>query len=131
MTVLAAAVVFWLIGFDLIYALQDYEFDRQHRLGSLVVRWGPRNALLAAFLAHFVMVLLLASFGLLCRFRLPYWVGLGLIAGCLMLEHLIARRRSLDWVNLAFFRLNALVSIVFLLVTVVEVAFPFFRPSRG
>src|ERR1041385_8598396 len=47
--ILAAAVVFWLIGFDVIYALQDYEFDRAHRLHSLVVRWGPDNALKAAF----------------------------------------------------------------------------------
>jgi 4-hydroxybenzoate polyprenyltransferase len=131
MTLLALAVVFWLIGFDLIYALQDYEFDRQQKLGSLVVRWGPRNALVAAFIAHFIMLLLLTGFGISCRFRLPYWVGIFLIGGCLMLEHFIARRRSLNWVNLAFFRLNALVSILFLIVTVAEVVFPFFRPRRG
>ncbi len=131
MTLLAAAVIFWLIGFDLIYALQDFEFDRKQRLGSLVVRWGQRNALVAAFLAHLVMVLLLAGFGLACRFRLAYWAGLGVIAICLLLEHLIARKRSLDWVNLAFFRMNALVSTVFLIVTVAEVVFPFFRPQRG
>jgi len=131
MSLLALAVVFWLIGFDLIYALQDYEFDRKQRLGSLVVRWGPRNALVAAFIAHFIMLLLLTAFGIACRFRLPYWVGMTLIAGTLMLEHFIARRRSLNWVNLAFFRLNALVSILFLVVTLAEVIFPFFRPRRG
>jgi len=131
MILLALAVVFWLIGFDLIYALQDYEFDRQQKLGSLVVRWGPRNALVAAFIAHFIMLMLLTGFGIACRFRLPYWVGIFLIGGCLMLEHFIARRRSLNWVNLAFFRLNALVSILFLIVTVAEVVFPFFRPRRG
>ena len=128
---LAFAVVFWLVGFDLIYALQDYEFDRREKLGSLVVRWGPRNALNAAFLAHLIMVLLLGVFGVVCRFRLPYWVGLGLIAGCLFVEHLIARRRSLDWINLAFFRMNAFVSIIFFVVTLAEVVFPFFRPRRG
>jgi 4-hydroxybenzoate polyprenyltransferase len=131
MTLLALSVVFWLIGFDLIYALQDHEFDKRQKLGSLVVRWGPDNALAAAFLAHLVMVLLLALFGVASRFRLPYWAGLGLIAGCLFLEHLIARRRSLDWINLAFFRMNAFVSIIFLVVTVAEVLFPFFRPRRG
>ncbi len=131
MTLLALAVVFWLVGFDLIYALQDYEFDRRQKLGSLVVRWGPRNALTAAFLAHLVMILLLAVFGVVSRFRLPYWAGLGLIAVCLLLEHLIARRRSFDWINLAFFRMNAFVSIIFLVVTVAEVVFPFFRPRRG
>jgi len=130
MGILAAAVVFWLIGFDVIYALQDYEFDRQQRLGSLVVRWGPRNALVAAFLAHAVMLGLLALFGFACQFRLPYWVGLAIISLCILMEHLIARRRSLNWVNLAFFRLNALVSSIFLVVTVAEVLFPFFRPRR-
>jgi 4-hydroxybenzoate polyprenyltransferase len=130
MGILALAVAFWLIGFDLIYALQDHEFDQRAGLGSLVVRWGSKNALAAAFIAHLVMVLLLALFGVACRFRLPYWVGLGLIAGCLMLEHLIARRRSLDWINLAFFRMNAFVSLIFLVVTAAEVIFPFFRPRR-
>lgn len=130
MTLLALAVVFWLIGFDLIYALQDHDFDRRHGLGSLVVRWGPQNAVMAAFLAHVVMILLLALFGVFCRFRLPYWVGLGLISACLILEHLIARRRSLAWIHVAFFRMNALVSTIFLIVTVAEVVFPFFRPQR-
>jgi 4-hydroxybenzoate polyprenyltransferase len=75
MAVLALAVVLWLVGFDIIYALQDHEFDRQHGLHSLVVAWGPRNALTAAFLAHMVMCGLLLGFGLLCRFRLAYLVG--------------------------------------------------------
>jgi 4-hydroxybenzoate polyprenyltransferase len=123
MLVLAAAVVLWLVGFDIIYALQDYEFDRQHGLHSLVVAWGPKNALQAAFLAHFLMCGLLLAFGLLCRFRIAYLVGWMLIAGCLVLEHWIARRRSLNWINVAFFRLNAVISVVFLLVTVAEVVF--------
>jgi 4-hydroxybenzoate polyprenyltransferase len=123
MLLLAAAVVFWLIGFDLIYALQDYEFDRAHGLHSLVVAWGPRNALGAAFLSHIFMVGLLFGFGLVCRFRLAYLVGLLVILGCLVLEHWLARRRSLNWINLAFFRLNALISFVFLVVTTAEVVF--------
>ena len=57
--VLAAAVVFWLTGFDIIYALQDWEFDRAQGLHSLVVRWGPVNALKAAFLAHMLMLSLI------------------------------------------------------------------------
>jgi 4-hydroxybenzoate polyprenyltransferase len=121
--VLALAVVLWLVGFDIIYSLQDYEFDKAHGLHSLVVAWGQTNALQAAFLAHMVMCWLLLAFGLLCRFRIAYLVGWMIIAGCLVLEHWIARRRSLDWINLAFFRLNAVVSAVFLIVTVAEVVF--------
>ena len=123
MLALAATVVLWLVGFDLIYALQDYEFDRTQGLRSLVVAWGPKNALQAAFLAHMLMCGLLLVFGLLCRFRIAYLVGWFVIAGCLVLEHWIARRRSLNWINVAFFRLNAVVSTVFFVVTVAEVVF--------
>jgi len=123
MLVLASAVVLWLIGFDIIYALQDYEFDRTHGLRSLVVAWGPKNALQGAFLAHLVMCGLLLLFGLLCRFRIAYTVGWLLIVGCLVLEHWIARRRGLNWINVAFFRLNALISMLFLIVTLAEVVF--------
>jgi 4-hydroxybenzoate polyprenyltransferase len=123
MFVLAATVVLWLVGFDIIYALQDYEFDRAHRLRSLVVAWGPKNALQAAFLAHMIMCGLLFVFGMLCRFRFAYLIGWLLIAGCLMLEHWIARRRSLNWINTAFFRLNAVVSTIFLVVVAAEVIF--------
>jgi 4-hydroxybenzoate polyprenyltransferase len=123
MLALAAAVVLWLVGFDIIYALQDYEFDKAHGLHSLVVAWGQKNALAAAFLSHMAMCGLLLAFGLLCRFRLAYLVGWFIIVGCLVLEHWIARRRSLDWINLAFFRLNAVVSAVFFVVTVAEVVF--------
>lgn len=125
--VLAAAVVFWLVGFDIIYALQDYEFDRRHGLHSLVVRWGPGNALRAALLAHLVMWLLLGVFGLVAGFRVAYLVGLLVILICLLLEHWLARRRRLKWIHLAFFRLNALISVVFLVAVLAEVIFPWFR----
>ena len=123
MTTLALAVVLWLVGFDIIYALQDYEFDKSHGLHSLVVAWGPKNALAAAFLAHMVMSGLLLAFGLLCHFGIAYLIGWFIIVGCLVLEHWIARRRSLNWINLAFFRLNALVGAVFLILTAAEVIF--------
>jgi 4-hydroxybenzoate polyprenyltransferase len=123
MLVLAVTVVLWLAGFDIIYALQDYEFDRKHGLHSLVVAWGPKNALQAAFLSHVIMCGLLFLFGLLCGFRIAYVIGWLIIVCCLVLEHWIARRRNLNWINIAFFRLNALVSTVFLVVTVAEVVF--------
>jgi 4-hydroxybenzoate polyprenyltransferase len=123
MLTLAVAVVLWLVGFDIIYALQDYEFDKSHGLHSLVVAWGPKNALTGAFLAHMIMCGLLLGFGLLCRFRIAYLMGWMIIVGCLALEHWIARRRSLNWINIAFFRLNALVGLVFLVVVAAEVIF--------
>ena len=127
---LAVAVAFWLVGFDIIYALQDYDFDRAHGLHSLVVRWGPANALAAAFRAHMVMWGLLLAFGLLSGFKVAYLAGMLLILPCLLLEHWLARRRSLKWINIAFFRLNALISVVFLIITVAEVVFPRFNFGR-
>ena len=121
MLVLSIAVVLWLVGFDIIYALQDYEFDKSHGLRSLVVAWGPKNALAAAFLAHIVMCGVLFAFGFLCGFRFAYIIGWLLIVVCLVMEHWIARRRSLNWINTAFFRLNAVVSMVFLAVVAAEV----------
>jgi 4-hydroxybenzoate polyprenyltransferase len=129
--VLALAVVCWLVGFDIIYALQDYDFDRSHGLHSLVVRWGPKNALQFSFLVHLLMWGLLAIFGLFSRLWIPYFVALLIILVSLLLEHWIARRRSLKWINVAFFRLNAVVSIVFLVGTVVSIAFPWFRAPVG
>jgi 4-hydroxybenzoate polyprenyltransferase len=123
MLVLSAGVILWLVGFDIIYALQDYEFDKKHGLHSLVVAWGPKNALAAAFLAHVLMCGLLAVFGVLCGFRFVYGIGWVLILGCLLLEHWIARRRSLNWINVAFFRLNAVVSAVFFFIVLAEVIF--------
>lgn len=125
--VLGAAVVFWLIGFDIIYATQDFEFDRQHGLRSLVTAWGPRNALTAAFLSHVVMIGLLLIYGLMLQFRVAFIIGWLIILFCLAFEHWIARKRSLIWINTAFFKLNAVISSVFFAVVAAEVLFPFFR----
>lgn len=132
MLTLAASIILWLVGFDIIYALQDYEFDRTHGLRSLVVAWGPKNALQAAFLAHMFMCGLLLAFGILAFGLRPiaYIVGWFIIVACLVLEHWIARRRSLNWINIAFFRLNAVVSAVFFVVTVAEVLFQSNFPLR-
>jgi 4-hydroxybenzoate polyprenyltransferase len=124
---LAVIVVFWLFGFDIIYAIQDFEFDRRHGLHSLVVAWGPANALKVALLAHLVMWGLLAVFGLLAGFKLAYYIAIALILPSLILEHWLARRRSMNWVQNAFFRLNAFISVVFLAGVLIEVVFPGFR----
>ena len=88
---LALAVVLWLVGFDIIYALQDYEFDKSHGLRSLVVAWGPPKALAAAFLAHMMMCGVLLGFWIaLPSFASPLLIGWLIIVGCLVLEHWIA-----------------------------------------
>lgn len=125
--VMAASVLLWLFGFDIIYATQDYEFDRRQGLHSLVVRWGPKNALGVAFIAHLLLWILLAVFGALAAFRLAYWLGLVVIGVLLLAEHLLARRRDTRSVNIAFFKLNGTISALFLGLVAVEVMFPWFR----
>jgi 4-hydroxybenzoate polyprenyltransferase len=125
--VLALSVLLWLFGFDIIYATQDYEFDRAQGLRSLVVRWGPKNALGVAFIAHLLLWILLAIFGALAAFRLAYWLGLMVIGALLLAEHLLARRRDNRSVNVAFFKLNGTISTLFLGLVAVEVLFPWFR----
>ncbi|MCX6860057.1 MAG: putative 4-hydroxybenzoate polyprenyltransferase [Verrucomicrobia bacterium] len=125
--VLALSVLLWLFGFDIIYATQDYEFDRRQGLRSLVVRWGPKNALGVAFIAHLLLWMLLAVFGALAAFRLAYWLGLMVIGVLLLAEHLFARRRDTHSVNIAFFKLNGTISTLFLGLVAVEVLFPWFR----
>ena len=125
--VLGISVVFWLIGFDIIYAMQDFEFDRQHGLRSLVTAWGPKNALTAAFLSHAVMLGMILIFGILLKMRVAFLIGWLIILFCLAFEHWLARKRSLSWINTSFFKLNALISSVFLFVVATEILFPFFR----
>ena len=116
--VLAVAVVFWLVGFDIIYATQDVEFDRQAGLHSLPARLGIPAALRVAQASHAVMAVTLLAFGLISGMRLPYYVGLAVIAICLMWQHLLARKQDPVSLNAAFFRMNAIISVVFLVAVV-------------
>lgn len=112
--VLGLAVVFWLVGFDIIYSTQDYEFDKETGLHSLPVRLGVRGSLRAAALAHVIMWLGLLGFGLISHFHWPYYLGLAIIAACLIGQHLLAKKRDPVSLNVAFFRMNATISVVFL-----------------
>lgn len=111
---LAVAVVFWLVGFDIIYATQDYESDKAQGLHSLPVRWGIEGSLQFARLAHAMMWLALLGFGLISHMRVPYYVGLVIIFTCLVWQHFLARKRDEASLQTAFFRMNAMISLVLL-----------------
>ncbi len=120
--VLTVAVVFWLVGFDIIYATQDYESDKQQELRSLPVRLGIEGSLRCARWAHAVMAVVLLGFGLISNLRVPYYVGLSIIVLCLVVQHVVARKRDPISLNVAFFRMNAVISMVFLAAVVTDVA---------
>jgi 4-hydroxybenzoate polyprenyltransferase len=112
--VLGFGVICWVAGFDLIYATQDYEFDRREGLRSLVVRLGiPRSLRLAQWL-HLAMWAALGAFGVLAQLGPIYYCPMPLIAAALYYEHRSAARLDLTAINRAFFQSNAFVSAVFL-----------------
>jgi 4-hydroxybenzoate polyprenyltransferase len=113
--VLALGVTCWVAGFDVIYATQDYEFDRRERLRSLVVKLGIPRSLRAAQLLHAGMLVALIGFGWLAHLGAVYYVAMSLVAVALVFEHRSARRLDVAAINRAFFQSNAFVSAVFLI----------------
>jgi 4-hydroxybenzoate polyprenyltransferase len=113
--VLAAGVSGWVAGFDLIYATQDYDFDRREGIRSLVVRLGITRSLRLAQLLHLLTFLALIGFGLTANLGAFYYWSMPLVAAALVYEHKIASKLDLAGINRAFFQSNAFVSAVFLL----------------
>lgn len=113
--VLAAGVICWVAGFDLIYATQDYDFDRREGIHSLVVRLGIERSLRLAQLLHLMMFAALIAFGLSASLGLIYFWTMPLVAAALFYEHRVASKLDLSGINRAFFQSNAFVSAIFLL----------------
>lgn len=119
--VLGAAVLAWVAGFDTLYACQDYEYDKSAGLRSLPVRLGIRGALRLAAACHALTVLLLALLPLAYPpFGVVYWVGVGAVALLLAYEHSLVRPDDLDRVNLAFFHVNAVISLGLLVIGTID-----------
>jgi len=117
---LGAAVLFWLAGFDTIYALQDFDFDRSARLHSIPVRFGVRGALHLSSAFHCLTVVFLLLVGLTARLGPIYWLGTVAVALVLLWEHRLVKPDDLSRVNKAFFDLNAYVSVGYLFTTVAD-----------
>lgn len=117
---LAAAVLCWVAGFDIIYATQDYEVDQRDGLHSVVVGLGISKALVAAKLLHIAALGGFLAFGVLAKLGGIYFAGVGLVALGLVYEHLLARKGSVAAINQAFFQVNAAVSAVFVISTLAD-----------
>lgn len=119
--VLSAAVMFWTAGFDIIYSLQDLEFDSKTGLFSLPARLGPAGALAASRLLHAGMVALLAWFGLLTGRGWIYYAGVVLIGLFLVYEQSLVSPEDISRVDTAFFTLNGCVSLGFAVIVALDV----------
>ena len=110
--VLGGAVLTWVAGFDIIYACQDYDADRRAKLHSLPVRLGIASALRLAAACHVAAIALLACLPLVYPpLGWIYWAGIAAVAVLLAYEHSLVRPDDLSRVNLAFFRVNAVISL--------------------
>ena len=119
--VLALAVMFWIGGFDVLYGMQDVEFDRQHGLHSIPARFGVRSALWTARASHAATIIMLLAIGSISNLGWPYWVGVGIVGCLLTYENLLLKPHDLSRLNLAFFNINGYVAIVTLVSTIMGV----------
>lgn len=106
-------VVFWVAGFDILYSLQDIEFDKSANLKSLPVLLGKRNALILSAVFHAVAIGLVLIGGILGNFGYLYWTGGAIFTILLCYEHLIVRPTDISKVNLAFATMNGMASVIF------------------
>ncbi len=106
-------VLFWVSGFDIIYALQDEEFDTEENLKSIPVLLGKKKALIFSVFLHLIAASMVIIIGLKYQFNLYYWIGSFIFLGLLVYQHFIIKPNDLSKVNLAFFTTNGVASIIY------------------
>ena len=116
----SAAVLFWVSGFDIIYSLQDQEFDKEQKLHSIPVLIGTKNALNLSNLLHFLTFSALSIAGSLGDFSLYYWIGFWIFTALLIYQHILVKHNDLSKINLAFFTTNGIASIIFGVFVIVD-----------
>lgn len=113
-------VLFWVSGFDIIYALQDEEFDRSKKLHSIPVMLGKKGALLLSRFLHLCSASLVIIAGIYAEFDLWYWVGTAAFIGLLIYQHTLVKPHDLSRVNLAFGTTNGIASVIFSIFVIFE-----------
>jgi 4-hydroxybenzoate polyprenyltransferase len=116
-------VIFWVSGFDIIYALQDEEFDKSQHLFSMPSWLGKAKALRVSELLHLLSTLCVVAAGLYGGFGGWYWGGVGIFIGMLIYQHAIVKPNNLSRVNLAFMTANGIASVVFALFVITDLFF--------
>jgi len=119
---LGGAVALWVAGFDLFYALFDVDVDRREGLHSLATRFGVGGVFWGARVCHALTVVLLALVGANLKLGVWYWLGVAVVAVLLAFEHTLVSPRDLRRLGAAFFTMNGVISVVFLVFVLAEVA---------
>ena len=110
---LSFVVFFWVSGFDIIYALQDEEFDKENNLKSIPVFLGKKKALYLSSILHFFSFFILIYLGVSYPLHIYYWIGVFIFSVSLLYQHLIVSATNLSKINLAFFTTNGIASLIF------------------
>ncbi|MDR0907465.1 MAG: putative 4-hydroxybenzoate polyprenyltransferase [Rikenellaceae bacterium] len=118
--VLAALVMTWVAGFDIVYALQDVEFDRTHGIHSIPARLPGWKGLSVSILLHLVTVYAVVVFGLFTGLGTLYWIGAGLFVALLVVQHILVTPTRTRNMGLAFDTVNSIASIVYALFTIID-----------
>lgn len=115
------SVFTWVAGFDIMYALQDEEFDKSEKLFSIPSQLGIYNALKLSVIVHFITACLIISIGIYSNFHSIYWIGAAIFITLLIYQHLIVKPNDLSRINLAFGTTNGIASLVFAFFTILSI----------
>jgi 4-hydroxybenzoate polyprenyltransferase len=120
---ISLAVLCWVSGFDIIYALQDEEFDKSQKLHSIPALLGKEKALQLSTLLHFLASVFLLGAGYAAHLAIIYFTGWLVFTGLLVYQHLLVKPNDLKRVNVAFFTTNGIASVLFCLFTVADILY--------
>lgn len=121
---LALGVLFWVAGFDIIYACDDYEFDRREKIYSIPARFGIKKALCISMAFHIAAPVLILATGLLLNLGLLYFAGVLTAVIILFYQHTLVRPDDLSRAGIAFFNLNGILSVLVFAFTFLDVLYP-------
>ena len=117
----AFGVLFWVAGFDILYSIQDMEFDREQGLFSLPSKLGIKSALWISYFSHIISIIFFFLGGWLAGLGTIYFIGWLIVSCILIFEHIIVNENRVDKINMAFFQMNAYVSCILLLAVFTDI----------
>ncbi|MBK9329690.1 MAG: UbiA family prenyltransferase [Sphingobacteriales bacterium] len=117
------AVLCWVAGFDIIYALQDVQFDQEHKLYSIPSYFGQEKAKWISRFLHLCSTLCIFSAGVYGNFHMLFWIGFAIFCGLLIYQHSLVIRFGLQKIGMAFFTTNGIASVLFAVFVIADVVF--------
>lgn len=112
-------VLTWVSGFDILYALQDEDFDKEHKLNSIPALLGRKNAMIVSILLHIITAIIVLAIGYIGTFNFMYWIGALIFIGLLIYQHTLVKPNDISKVNMAFATTNGIASVVFAIFVIV------------